>query len=66
MRMFRIEELAAARGVSTRTVASEVARGEIKTIRVGARGVRIPDAEFRRLTGQLPHSARASRRRCAK
>lgn len=55
MRMlYRLEELAAATGQSARSVTSSVARGEIKTIRVGARGIRIPDYEFRRLTGAPP------------
>lgn len=52
--MHRLEALAAAQGVSIRTVRDKVTRGEIGVVRVGARGVRVPDDEFRRLTGQPP------------
>ena len=57
--MHRLEALAAAQGVSIRTVRDKVTRGEIGVVRVGARGVRVPDDEFRRLTGQRPRQDEA-------
>lgn len=52
MVLCRLEELAAAWGVSLRTVQDEVARGRVRVSRCGRRGIRIPRDEFERLTGQ--------------
>jgi excisionase family DNA binding protein len=47
---YRIEEVAAFCGQSYRAVRDAIARGQIASVRVGVRGVRIPASEVERLT----------------
>jgi excisionase family DNA binding protein len=47
-RLFRIEEAAALRGESYGATRAAIARGELRAVRVGARGVRIPESELSR------------------
>lgn len=52
MTLHRLEELAVVWGVSLRKVQTEVAAGRVRALRLGARGLRIGEEEWRRLTGQ--------------
>lgn len=45
-RLFRIEEAAALRGESYGATRAAIARGELRAVRVGVRGVRIPESEL--------------------
>ena len=47
---YRIEEVAAFCGQSYRAVRDVIAWGQIASVRVGVRGVRIPASEVERLT----------------
>lgn len=51
-RLYRVEEVAALLGRSYRTIRDEITSSQIRAVRVGARGVRVPEAEVHRLTGQ--------------
>jgi excisionase family DNA binding protein len=48
-RLLRLEEFAVARGISYQTARDSVRKQEVRSVRVGARGVRIPASELERL-----------------
>jgi excisionase family DNA binding protein len=47
-RLLRIEEAAVRRGESYQATRDAIARGELRAVRVGVRGVRIPESELSR------------------
>ena len=53
-RLFRIEEGAALRGESYGATRAAIARGELRTVRVGVRGVRIPESELSKASAKDP------------
>lgn len=48
-RLLRLEEFAVIRGVSYQAARNAVRRQEVRAVRVGLRGVRIPTSEIERL-----------------
>lgn len=48
-RLLRLEEFAVARGCSYQAARNAVRRNEVRAVRVGVRGVRIPVSELARL-----------------
>ena len=56
---YRIEEVAAFCGQSYRAVRDAIARGQIASVRVGVRGVRVPASEVERLTSVAPPPQKA-------
>jgi hypothetical protein len=48
-RLLRLEEFAVARGCSYQAARDSVRKQEVRSVRVGARGVRIPASELERL-----------------
>jgi len=59
-RLFRVAEVAALLARSYRTIRDDISSGRIRVVRVGTRGVRVPEAEVYRLTGQKPRNASAA------
>ncbi len=57
---YRIEEVAAVCGQSYRAVRDAIARGQIASIRIGLRGVRIPASEVERMTSAAPPPPKAA------
>ena len=63
-RLLRLEEFAVARGCSYQAARDSVRKQEVRSVRVGARGVRIPLSELERLeresTSERPIIARGA------
>ena len=55
-RLFRIEEAAALRGESYGATRAAIARGELRAVRVGVRGVRIPECELSKASARDPET----------